>query len=71
MGILVIIATSWLLTDPIFVMAMTQTYNHYYIALYVFLGIGILVTTGAICGCCGVLKESQGSLVRVSVLQCY
>ncbi|XP_005180417.2 CD82 antigen [Musca domestica] len=62
-GLAIVIASAWLLTDPTFVLSMTQSYNHYYIALYVFLGIGVLITIGAFFGCCGVLKESQCLLV--------
>jgi len=52
-----------MLTDPTFLLSMTQPYNHYYIALYIFLVIGVLITCGGFCGCCGVVKESQCLLV--------
>ncbi|KAI9579711.1 hypothetical protein GQX74_000499 [Glossina fuscipes] len=52
-GLTIVIASAWMLTDPTFVLSMTQSYNHYYIALYVFLGIGVLITVGAFFGCCG------------------
>lgn len=67
-GLGIVVASAWMLTDPTFVLSMTQSYNHYYVALYVFLGIGVLITIGAFFGCCGVLKESQCLLVSVSVL---
>lgn len=50
-------------------LSMTQSYNHYHIALYVFLAIGILITLGAFFGCLGVCRESQCLLVSVSVAQ--
>lgn len=55
-----------MLTDPTFMLSMTQSYNHYHIALYVFLAIGILITLGAFFGCMGVCRESQCLLVSVS-----
>ncbi|KAH8284060.1 hypothetical protein KR054_009114 [Drosophila jambulina] len=62
-GLTIVITSVWMLTDPTFMLSMTQSYNHYHIALYVFLGIGILITLGAFFGCWGVCRESQCLLV--------
>lgn len=65
-GLSIVITSLWMLTDPTFMLSMTQSYNHYHIALYVFLAIGILITLGAFFGCMGVCRESQCMLVSVS-----
>lgn len=65
-GLSIVITSLWMLTDPTFMLSMTQSYNHYHIALYVFLAIGILITLGAFFGCMGVCRESQCLLVSVS-----
>lgn len=65
-GLTIVVTSVWMLTDPTFMLSMTQNYNHYHIALYVFLAIGILITLGAFFGCCGVCRESQCLLVSVS-----
>ncbi|KAH8334968.1 hypothetical protein KR074_012375, partial [Drosophila pseudoananassae] len=62
-GLTFVISAVWMLTDPTFVLSMSQSYQHYQIALYVLLGIGILITLGAFFGCWGVCRESQCFLV--------
>ena len=66
-GLVIVGASVYMLTDPTFLLSFTQPYNHYSIALYIFLGIGILITLGAFFGCCGVVKESQCLLMSVSM----
>lgn len=56
----------WMLTDPSFMISMTQDESNYYIGLYIFLAIGALMLIVAFLGCCGAFKESQCLLVSVS-----
>ncbi|CAO1419547.1 unnamed protein product [Diamesa hyperborea] len=53
----------WMLTDPTFVISMTQEQSHYYYALYIFLTVGVLMVIVAFFGCCGAFKESSCMLV--------
>ncbi|KAH8409792.1 hypothetical protein KR222_007364 [Zaprionus bogoriensis] len=62
-GLSFVIVSLWMLTDPTFMLSMTQSYNHYNIALYTFLAIGALITLGAFFGCMGVCRESQCMLM--------
>lgn len=55
-----------MLTDPTFLISMTQDESNYYIGLYIFLAIGALMLIVAFLGCCGAFKESQCLLVSVS-----
>lgn len=57
-----------MLTDPTFLISMTQDENNYYIGLYIFLAIGALMLIVAFLGCCGAFKESQCLLVSVRIL---
>jgi len=67
-GLAIVVLSVWMLTDPTFLIAMTQTENHYYIGLYMFLSIGALMVIVAFLGCCGAFKESQCMLVSVSAI---
>lgn len=62
-GLGFVICSVWMLTDPTFLLSMTQPANDYYIALYIFLGVGCFIVIGAFLGCCGAYKESQCLLV--------
>jgi Tetraspanin family len=66
LGLLVVVFAVWMLTDPTFLVSMTQEEKHYYIALYIFLAVGALLLLVAFLGCCGAFKESQCMLVSVS-----
>jgi uncharacterized membrane protein len=54
-----------MLTDPTFLVSMTQEEKHYYIALYIFFAVGALMLLVAFLGCCGAFRESQCMLVSV------
>ncbi|XP_055387659.1 CD81 antigen isoform X1 [Condylostylus longicornis] len=62
-GLSFIVCSVWMLTDPTFLLSMTQPTNDYYIALYIFLAVGCFILIGAFLGCCGAFKESQCLLV--------
>ncbi|XP_059617858.1 CD9 antigen [Phlebotomus argentipes] len=62
-GLATVVLAIWMLTDPTFLISMTQDENHYYIGLYIFLAIGALMLIVAFLGCCGAFKESQCMLV--------
>uniref|UniRef100_A0A1B0DE38 Tetraspanin n=1 Tax=Phlebotomus papatasi TaxID=29031 RepID=A0A1B0DE38_PHLPP len=62
-GLATVVLAIWMLTDPTFLISMTQDEHHYYIGLYIFLAIGALMLIVAFLGCCGAFKESQCMLV--------
>ncbi|ALC47469.1 Tsp96F [Drosophila busckii] len=62
-GLMIVFTSLWMLTDPTFMLSMTQSYNHYHIALFVFLAIGALITLAGFLGCLGVCRESPCLLV--------
>lgn len=65
-GLTTVALAVWMLTDPTFMISMTQDESNYYIGLYIFLAIGALMLIVAFLGCCGAFKESQCLLVSVS-----
>jgi hypothetical protein len=54
-----------MLVDPTFMISLAQEHQNYQYALFILLGIGVLLVLLAFCGCCGALKESQCMLVSV------
>jgi hypothetical protein len=54
-----------MLLDPTFMISLAQEQQNYQYALFILLGLGILMVLLAFCGCCGALKESQCMLVSV------
>ncbi|XP_055616423.1 tetraspanin-2 [Toxorhynchites rutilus septentrionalis] len=58
-GLAIISLAIWMLTDPTFLISMTQNEKNYFIGLYIFLVVGGLMLTIALLGCCGAYKESQ------------
>lgn len=48
-----------MLTDPTFLISMTQNESNYFLGLYILLVVGALMLTVAFLGCCGAFKESQ------------
>uniref|UniRef100_U5EXL7 Tetraspanin n=1 Tax=Corethrella appendiculata TaxID=1370023 RepID=U5EXL7_9DIPT len=62
-GLAIVVLSIWMLTDPTFLISMTQDENHYYIGLYILFAVGALMVTVAFLGCCGAFKESQCMLV--------
>jgi hypothetical protein len=65
-GILIVALAVWMLVDPAFMISLAQEQQNYQYALFILLGIGILMVLLAFCGCCGACKESQCMLVSVS-----
>ncbi|XP_053678902.1 CD82 antigen-like [Anopheles nili] len=61
-GFLIVCLSIWMLSDPTFLISMTQNETHYTIGLYVFLAVGGLMLVVAFLGCCGAFKESQWML---------
>lgn len=64
-GIAIVALAVWMLVDPTFMISLTQEQQNYQIALFILLGLGILMVLLAFCGCCGAFKESQCMLVSV------
>ncbi|XP_058064011.1 CD81 protein [Anopheles bellator] len=58
-GLVIISLAIWMLSDPTFLISLTQNETHYTIGLYIFLAVGGLMLVVALLGCCGALKESQ------------
>lgn len=58
-GITAFILFGRMVTDPSFLISLTQDENHYYIGLYIFVVVAALTLIIAFLGCCGALKESQ------------
>jgi CD81 antigen len=58
-GIAAFVLFGRLVTDPTFLISLTQDENHYYIGLYIFVVVAALTLIIAFLGCCGALKESQ------------
>lgn len=58
-GLAIVLLSIWMLTDPTFLISMTQNENNYFIGLYILLVVGGLILTVALLGCCGALKESE------------
>lgn len=58
-GFAIVLLSIWMLTDPTFLISMTQNENNYFIGLYILLVVGALMLTVAFLGCCGAFKESQ------------
>lgn len=52
-----------MLVDPTFMISLAQEQQNYQYALFILLGIGVLMVLLAFCGCCGALKESTCMLV--------
>lgn len=52
-----------MLVDPTFMISLAQEQQNYQYALFILLGIGVLMVLLAFCGCCGALKESRCMLV--------
>lgn len=52
-----------MLVDPTFMISLAQEQQNYQYALFILLGLGILMVLLAFCGCCGALKESTCMLV--------
>lgn len=52
-----------MLVDPAFMISLAQEQQNYQYALFILLGIGVLMVLLAFCGCCGALKESTCMLV--------
>lgn len=67
-GIAAFAIFGWLLMDKSFLISLTQDENHYYIGLYIIIGVAALTLIIAFLGCCGALKESQCLLVTVSIV---
>uniref|UniRef100_A0A182XXY0 Tetraspanin n=1 Tax=Anopheles stephensi TaxID=30069 RepID=A0A182XXY0_ANOST len=61
-GFLIVSLAIWMLSDPTFLISMTQSEQNYTIGLYIFLAVGILMLVVAFLGCCGAFKESQWML---------
>lgn len=61
-GFLIVSLAIWMLSDPTFLISITQNETHYLIALYIFLAVGGLMLVVAFFGCCGAFKESQWML---------
>lgn len=58
-GFGIVLLAIWMLTDPTFLISMTQNENNYFIGLYILLVVGGLMLSVAFLGCCGAFKESQ------------
>lgn len=58
-GFGIVFLAIWMLTDPTFLISMTQNESNYFIGLYMFLIVGGFMLIIAYLGCCGVFKESQ------------
>ncbi|XP_021707313.1 tetraspanin-2 isoform X1 [Aedes aegypti] len=58
-GFAIVLLAIWMLTDPTFLISMTQNENNYFIGLYILLVVGGLMLSVAFLGCCGAFKESQ------------
>ncbi|XP_053682298.1 tetraspanin-2-like isoform X2 [Sabethes cyaneus] len=58
-GFALVLLSIWMLTDPTFLISMTQNENNYFIGLYILLVVGGLIVTVAFLGCCGAFKESE------------
>ncbi|XP_049284441.1 CD81 protein-like [Anopheles funestus] len=61
-GFLIVSLAIWMLSDPTFLISMTQNEKNYTIGLYIFLTVGGLMLIVAFLGCCGAFKESQWML---------
>uniref|UniRef100_A0A182UHC6 Tetraspanin n=1 Tax=Anopheles melas TaxID=34690 RepID=A0A182UHC6_9DIPT len=61
-GFLIVSLAIWMLSDPTFLISMTQNETNYTIGLYIFLVVGGLMLVVAFLGCCGAFKESQWML---------
>jgi CD81 antigen len=62
-GIAAVAAAVWMLVDPTFMISLAQEQQNYQYALFILLGLGVLMVLLAFCGCCGALKESTCMLV--------
>lgn len=62
-GFAIVLLAIWMLTDPTFLISMTQNENNYFIGLYILLVVGGLMLTVAFLGCCGAFKESRCMLL--------
>ncbi|XP_058468151.1 tetraspanin-2-like isoform X2 [Malaya genurostris] len=58
-GFALVLLSVWMLTDPTFLVSLTQNENNYFIGLYILLVVGGLMLTIAFLGCCGAYKKSQ------------
>jgi CD81 antigen len=68
-GIVLVALAVWMLVDPTFMISLAQEQQNYQYALFILLGLGILMVFLAFCGCCGACRESQCMLVSVSFRQ--
>lgn len=62
-GFSIVLLAIWMLTDPSFLISMTQNESNYFIGLYILLVVGGLMLTVAFLGCCGAFKESRCMLL--------
>uniref|UniRef100_A0A8D8NCT0 CD9 antigen n=2 Tax=Culex pipiens TaxID=7175 RepID=A0A8D8NCT0_CULPI len=66
-GFSIVLLAIWMLTDPSFLISMTQNESNYFIGLYILLVVGGLMLTVAFLGCCGAFKESRCMLLSQNV----
>lgn len=68
-GFGIVLLATWMLTDPTFLISMTQNESNYFIGLYTCLIVGGVMLIVPFLGCCGAFKESQCMLA--SFFSCF
>lgn len=64
-GLLILVLSLLMLTDPTFYVRMAQDESNYYAGVYLLLSVGLLLFVVGFLGCCGAYRESRSTLTLV------